>query len=744
MRKVSLLLAFIFLLAMTPGHAQAQVSGKSAQAPVTSQTIDELSERLTAEQKELLVQLLEMLAAGGGEQALAAQQDKSIYDSMQQSWQAYRNFLWARISGFPEGVAGSAKALYLTVAGRDFGGNVAFLLAIGVTLILAFAAEYVVTRFVRSSRESGTHEGASSYEEAESLQEQLSILGRALGRDLAGLVAFGVVALVIVRILFVDENDHYLASSFFLFAVLIARFASALLRFVLAPFEPKFRMVTTDDWTSKFIYYHLVGTAAVAGACLFVIAAMDLFSVGGTEPFTFWAGLFLYLMVIYVTWRARNGLTSILKGKDDRISPGLERMAVWWPPFSIGLIIFQYLSGQIARATNALDITPGGAVSVLAIIVIAPFLDTMMRGLVRHLVPPMKGEGPVAETAYLNTRHSYVRIGRIVLFAILILVIGRLLGINLRSFAAAGLGTQIAAKGVGLLMILAVGYLIWELVNLLVNRRLVTDISEEASETGQEQGEGYGAGKSRMATVLPLIRMTLQVAVITITVLLVLSQLGINITPLLAGAGVLGLAIGFGAQTLVKDVVSGVFFLLDDAFRTGEYIDIGGTVGTVEKISVRSLQMRHPNGPVHIVPYGEIAKLTNHSRDYVIMKLKFTVPFDTDIDKVRKIFKKIGQEMMDNPALVDEFLQPFKSQGVAEVNDVGIVLRGKFMAKPGSQWVIRKEIYSRVQKAFEVNDIHFARREVRVQLDGIDDNDLNEREKKAVAAAAASAESKTG
>ena len=247
------------------------------------------------------------------------------------------------------------------------------------------------------------------------------------------------------------------------------------------------------------------------------------------------------------------------------------------------------------------------------------------------------------------------------------------------------------------------------------------------------------AGDDRFKTVLPLIRMALQAVAITLTVLLALAQLGVNITPLLAGAGVLGLAVGFGAQTLVKDVVSGIFFLLDDAFRVGEFIDTGGIQGSVERISVRSLQLRHPNGPVHIVPYGEISKLTNHSRDYVIMKLKFTVPFDTDIEKVRKIFKKIGQEMMEDPAMASDFIQPFKSQGVAAVNDVGIVLRGKFMAKPGTQWVIRKQVYAKVQKAFDENGIHFARREVRVQMSPGGEIQIDEDQAQALAAAAATA-----
>ena len=234
--------------------------------------------------------------------------------------------------------------------------------------------------------------------------------------------------------------------------------------------------------------------------------------------------------------------------------------------------------------------------------------------------------------------------------------------------------------------------------------------------------------------------MTLQVAIITITTLLALSNLGFNITPLLAGAGVLGLAIGFGAQALVKDVVSGVFFLLDDAFRVGEFIDVGGTMGAVEKISIRSMQLRGAKGPIHIVPYGEISKLTNHSRDWVIVKLRFTVPFDTDVEKVRKLFKKIGQDIMQDPEHAEDLLSPFKSQGVAEFGESGIVVRGKFTTKPGRQFAIRKEVFSRIQQAFDENGIQFARKEVKVQIPGLKENEsLNAAQKEAVAAAAAEA-----
>ncbi len=184
---------------------------------------------------------------------------------------------------------------------------------------------------------------------------------------------------------------------------------------------------------------------------------------------------------------------------------------------------------------------------------------------------------------------------------------------------------------------------------------------------------------------------------------------------MIAGAGVIGLAIGFGAQTLVRDIISGAFFLADDAFRLGEYIDVGVAKGMVERISVRSFRLRHHNGPINTIPFGEVQKVTNFSRDWVMMKLQMRVPSDTDLEKLRKVVKKVGQQMMEEPEFSANLLQPVKSQGVYRMDDDGaFVIRVKFMCKPGEQFVLRREVFRRVQEAFAANDIHFAPKRVMI------------------------------
>ncbi|MEM7545687.1 MAG: mechanosensitive ion channel domain-containing protein [Pseudomonadota bacterium] len=259
-----------------------------------------------------------------------------------------------------------------------------------------------------------------------------------------------------------------------------------------------------------------------------------------------------------------------------------------------------------------------------------------------------------------------------------------------------------------------------------------------AAEPGDEGGAGAAA--SRLATILPLFRSFVLLVIATTAVFLVLLQLGINVAPLFAGAGVVGLAIGFGAQSLVRDILSGVFFLSDDAFRKGEYIDVGDVKGTVEKISLRSFQLRHHLGALNTIPFGEIKHLTNYSRDWVMMKLPLRLTYDTDVDKVRKLIKKLGQELLDHPTEGHKFVQPLKSQGVYMMEDSAMIIRIKFMTRPGDQWTTRKLIYQEIRSLFEREGIKFAHKEVTVRIPDLDDpvkkGNLNEDERKAVGAAA--------
>lgn len=699
-----------------------------------------LAAGMSSEQKEALVRLLETLEQPAAAESVEAS-GPGMFSQLQAILTGFRLYVSGKFAGLPDLL--SQIGAGIGEAGSDLPALLGYLL---LSVVAGIVAEFLFIRVAGSWRERIRVPSAGK------LGDTVGKLSLRAVLELGGVASFLVVSLIIANAVPFDEAQTVAVSSFILLAIGLARTAAAVLRFVLAPNRPDLRLVTADDRTVGTLYRNLVFVFGAGGFLLFLADFLVRAGQEVAEGMRFWTALLAMLWLVGTLWRTRSGLTQILIGDSEAPTPGLARMARWWPTAMMVLLAANWLFLQTAISAGIEVISPLRGTLVVVLILVTPFLDTMVRGIAGYLVPaepvpvPEGGESdhpadrPVPEVER-QTRQSYIRIGRTLLFSAVVIFVGKLWGLSLQGLASAGIGAELAAKLLGAILILAAGYLVWEFCNLWINRRLIKEgVTDTPSVPGHGGGEGGGAGQSRLATILPLIRMVLSAVIAVLTVLLALDSLGVNITPLLAGAGVIGLAVGFGAQTLVKDVVSGIFFLLDDAFRVGEFIDAGGTLGAVEKISVRSILLRSVNGPIHIIPYGEIAKVTNMSRDWVIMKLRFTVPFDTDLDKVRKIFKKIGQEMMEVPELAEGIIEPFKSQGAADVDDVGIIVRGKFMTKPGHQFAVRKEVYSRVQKAFKENGIDFARKEVRVNIPGLGEGtELTPEQENAIAAAASQA-----
>jgi moderate conductance mechanosensitive channel len=272
--------------------------------------------------------------------------------------------------------------------------------------------------------------------------------------------------------------------------------------------------------------------------------------------------------------------------------------------------------------------------------------------------------------------------------------------------------TRLTRGALSAVIVLLVADLAWHVVRATIDRRLI-----EAQEPGQLDSE-EARRRSRIRTLLPILRNILLIVMIAIAAMMALASLGVEIGPLIAGAGVVGVAIGFGAQTLVRDVISGMFYLLDDAFRVGEYIQSGNYKGTVESFSLRSVKLRHHRGPLYTVPFGALGAVQNMSRDWVIDKLTVRVTYDSDLDKAKKIIKQIGKELSADPEFAPHILQPLKMQGVGEFADFAIQLQMKIMTRPGEQFVIRRRAYALIKKGFDANGIKFAFPTVQVAGEG--------------------------
>jgi len=249
---------------------------------------------------------------------------------------------------------------------------------------------------------------------------------------------------------------------------------------------------------------------------------------------------------------------------------------------------------------------------------------------------------------------------------------------------------------------LAVAWAAWSAIDGFLRER-------SPSQTPGLAEEGMtDTGMTRLATLLPLIRNVLAIAIFFLGAVLALGDLGVDVGPLLAGAGVVGIALGFGAQALVRDVIAGLFFLIDDAFRLGEYIDTGRLKGTVEAISIRSVRLRHQNGQVHTIPFGQIQAVTNSSRDWAIIKFNLHIAPDNDLELVRKTLKRLGETLLEDPEIGQEFIQPLKMQGVADVTRAAIMIRCKFTARPIRPSLLRRQALRGIIEQFAAAGIVFA------------------------------------
>ena len=214
--------------------------------------------------------------------------------------------------------------------------------------------------------------------------------------------------------------------------------------------------------------------------------------------------------------------------------------------------------------------------------------------------------------------------------------------------------------------IVLIADLVWQVAKVAIDTKfaLIADLGLPNTDEARR--------RARLLTLLPIFRNILFVIVIVVAVMMALAAFGVDIDPLIAGASVIGVAVGFGAQSFVRDVIAGMFYMLDDAFRVGEYIQSGNYKGTVEGFSIRSVRLRHQRGPVFTVPFSLLGAVENMSRDWVNDKITLNVTYDTDLDLARKLIKQVGLELAAEPEFASLIIDPLKMQGIDAFGDFAI------------------------------------------------------------------------
>jgi small-conductance mechanosensitive channel len=264
---------------------------------------------------------------------------------------------------------------------------------------------------------------------------------------------------------------------------------------------------------------------------------------------------------------------------------------------------------------------------------------------------------------------------------------------GLDSFAWFGrgqLGARLLRSLVSIALTVVVAVTVWELSNAAIQRHL-----QKLSRDAQ------AARSARVRTLLPMLRTVLSVAILVFVALNVLTEIGVNVAPLIAGAGVVGLAIGFGSQTLVRDVITGAFLLFEDAVAVGDVVQVGGHSGVVEQLSIRSIRLRATDGSVHIIPFGAVTTVTNMTRDFAFAVLDISVTYAEDTDRVAAVLKEIGAEVRQDAkfgALIRDDIDVF---GVDKLADSGVIIRARIKTEPSARWSVGREFNRRIKQRFE-------------------------------------------
>jgi small-conductance mechanosensitive channel len=226
-----------------------------------------------------------------------------------------------------------------------------------------------------------------------------------------------------------------------------------------------------------------------------------------------------------------------------------------------------------------------------------------------------------------------------------------------------------------------------------------------------------GDNSTRTQTVMPIVRNVLFAVYAVLFVLMILSELGINIMPLLAGAGIVGVAIGFGAQAMVKDFLTGFTILMEDVIRVGDIAKVAGHEGTVEKITLRKIQLRDFGGRVYTIPFGEVKTIENSTKDFSFYPLEISVSYTADTDHVCKVLRDVDAGLRADPSFAGDILQELEIMGVDRFADSAVIIKARIKTQPLRQWVVGREFNRRMKKAFEAEgiEIPFPQRVVTVK-----------------------------
>ena len=603
---------------------------------------------------------------------------------------------------------------------------VAVALSGGVALAIRYLLRRPRARLMRGRREIEPHEHPKDPEESAEFGDiepppRPRLLSGASKRFGLGLLRL---ALDLIPVLALLVAGHVVAASHTLGGRLDSRliilavvqamaFSLVLLSvftFLFEPEPPGLRLLTIPSeagsylirWTRRLV---LIG---VPGYTIGEIALLLGLSTPAHDALQKAVGLLLTICLAVIVVQTRRTVRRWLSTQHEPIGPLARlrnRLARYWYWAALFILISAWLSWTLG-APDAIARSLWYFAITAAVVAGAAMARVVMEAILNRLY--LLGSESHAIRGRLSVYHPMVRrLTRLIVNVLAILVLLQLYGLGgLSWLLTTDVGRRVVSGLVTLGVTIGLAIFVWEGINLAIQSHL-----------DQLRQQGQTVRLARVRTLLPLMRTALAILVAVVAGLMILSEIGVNIAPLLAGAGIVGVAIGLGAQKLVQDVITGVFLLLENTMQVGDVVRVGDQSGVVESLSVRTIRLRTDDGSVVVIPFSSVTTVVNMTRDFSRAVIVVNVAMSEDVDRVSGAMRDIVREMRSETAWSSIILDDFEVLGLEKMTDQGLQIKGRIKCTPFGRWSVGREFNQRLQSKIDSLGIALPNTATRLVLD---------------------------
>lgn len=529
---------------------------------------------------------------------------------------------------------------------------------------------------------------------------RLLFLGARTFLDLLPIAGFAVAAYGALPLLAPSQPVRLIALTI-IYANLFARAVTAIARMILVPKAESLRLIPLQTASARYLFLWVRRLANIGIYGYFSIEAALLFGLpaGGHAVLLKLLGLAIAIMVAVFILQNRESVGGWMRGEDsagddDRSFSNIrERFADVWHILAVLYVIAAFfvwaldIDGGFEFLVRATLLT---ALSLSFAFILTGILDRGIIRLFRVGAEMQKGAAGLEERAnrYLPVLHKAIRV---TVYGFALLAVLQAWGADTIGWLTGPTGEAIVSGAITIAVVIVAALVFWELVGSAIERYL-DHLTTKTKDRDRAK---------RLSTLLPLVRKVIFIALIVFVTLIVLAELGVNIGPLLAGAGVVGLAIGFGSQTLVKDIITGLFILIEDTLKVGDVVEVAGTSGTVERVSIRTMTLRDLWGNLHVIPFSEISSVKNSSPDYAYYLFDIGVGYGEDVDRVMAVLREIDEDVRADKEYGPAILEPLDIWGLNSFDDSAVTIRARLKVKSNRRWPTGREYNRRIKIKFD-------------------------------------------